>query len=259
MNTKIEKVFEIAKPVEQVWAVFSNPEEIVTCVPGAAVTAKIDDKNYKGEVVTRFGPIKAKYSGEIQILEMDNEAHKMVFKGRGLDSKGKGSADMVMHSSVVEENGKAKVSMSMDVTIVGMLAQFGSRLINDVSQELLNQMVDNLHTKLDGVNVDNTLKTGAMLGTVAKSIFGFGKSKDEEKKEPEVSTEPVVQAEPTPEAPTESVTQAEPTPEKPTEGTPEVQAESNVPAEPEIKINVDPELPKEADTNDLLNQDTDSH
>lgn len=274
MNTKIEKVFEIEKPIEQVWAVFSNPQEIVTCVPGAAVTEKIDDKNYKGEVVTKFGPIKAKYSGEIEILELDNVAHKMVFKGRGLDSKGKGSADMIMHSNITEENGKTKVSLNMDVTIVGMLAQFGSRLINDVSQELLNQMVTNLHTKLDGENVDNSLKTGAMLGTVAKSIFGFGKSKEKEAKPETVAQQEPVATEPTPAEPAavEPVVQTEPVASEPiasvepevpadpiTAAEPTVSAEPVIPSEPEIQIDVDVEIPKEADVNDVLNQDTDSH
>jgi len=172
MNTKIVKEFEIEQPLEKVWAAIANPEEVVTCVPGAAITEKTDEIHYKGEVVTKFGPIKAKYAGDIEILEMDNENHKMVLKGRGLDSKGKGSADMIMHGDAEEVDGKTKVTFSMDITIVGMLAQFGSRLINDVSDQLINQFVDNFKAKLAGEEVDNTMTGGSMLGTVAKSIFG---------------------------------------------------------------------------------------
>lgn len=149
MNTLIEKEFTIDQPIDLVWKSLSDPEDIVVCVPGAAITEKIDDKNYKGEVVTKFGPIKAKYSGDIGIQELDEANYKMVLKGRGLDSKGKGSADMIMNGNLSEVDGTTNVKFSMDITIVGMLAQFGSRLINDVSDQLLNQFVDNFRKKLE--------------------------------------------------------------------------------------------------------------
>lgn len=172
MNTTIIKEFEIDQPIDLVWKSLSNPSEIVTCVPGASITDQIDDKNYKGEAVTKFGPIKAKYNGDIEIVEMDADNKSMILKGKGLDSKGKGSADMIMNGTLTEEGGKTKVNFKMDITIIGKLAQFGSRLINDVSDQLLNQFVDNFKAKLAGEDFSNDLKAGSMIGTVAKSIFG---------------------------------------------------------------------------------------
>lgn len=148
MNTLIEKNFDIEQPIDLVWKSLADPADIVTCVPGAAITEKVDDRNYKGEVVTKFGPIKAKYAGDIEIIELDEANKKMVLKGRGLDSKGKGSADMIMNGTLTETDGTTHVKFSMDITIVGMLAQFGSRLINDVSDQLLNQFVANFKKKL---------------------------------------------------------------------------------------------------------------
>ena len=153
MNTLIKKDFEIAQPIDIVWESLANPEEIVGCVPGASITEKIDDRNYKGQVVTKFGPIKASYAGDIEIIELDKANYKMVLKGRGLDSKGKGSADMIMNGVLKEEGGKTQVNFSMDITIVGKLAQFGSRLINDVSDQLLNQFVKNFANQLETQNV----------------------------------------------------------------------------------------------------------
>ena len=48
MNTLIEKKFDINAPIDLVWKSLANPEEIVGCVPGASITEKIDDRNYKG-------------------------------------------------------------------------------------------------------------------------------------------------------------------------------------------------------------------
>jgi len=165
MNTLITKDFEIAQPIDVVWKSLANPEEIVGCVPGASITEKIDDKNYKGQVVTKFGPIKAAYAGDIEIIELDEANHKMVLKGRGLDSKGKGSADMVMNGILKEEGGKTQVNFSMDITIIGKLAQFGSRLINDVSDQLLNQFVKNFAAQLEAQAPAASVETAAATTT----------------------------------------------------------------------------------------------
>lgn len=149
MNTLITKEFEIAQPIDIVWKSLANPEEIVGCVPGASITEKIDDRNYKGKVVTKFGPIKATYNGDIEIVELDEANHEMVLKGRGLDSKGKGSADMIMNGLLTKDGEKTLVKFSMDITIVGMLAQFGSRLIKDVSEQLLNQFIEKFSDQLE--------------------------------------------------------------------------------------------------------------
>ena len=119
----------------------------------------------------------------------------MVLKGRGLDSKGKGSADMVMNGALSEVDGQTRVDFKMDITIVGTLAQFGSRLINDVSDQLLNQFVASFREKLaaEGASAettatsaeaptaeapaapakqkDNSLNAFALIGTVLKSIL----------------------------------------------------------------------------------------
>lgn len=171
MVANISKEFTMNEPIEKVWANLSNPEEIVTCVPGASLTETIDETHYKGEVTLKFGPVKSAYTGDIEITEMDHDAHKMELVGKGLDSKGKGSAEMKMNGSAEEKDGATHVTFNMEVSITGMLAQFGSRLINDVSNQLLDQFVKSFEAKLAGQEFDNSLKAGSMVGSVIKGVF----------------------------------------------------------------------------------------
>jgi hypothetical protein len=64
----------------------------------------------------------------------------------------------------------------MSISITGMLAQFGSRLISDVSNNVFDQFVNNFQSLLNGKAVDNTLKAGSVMGSVVKGIFGGNKS-----------------------------------------------------------------------------------
>jgi carbon monoxide dehydrogenase subunit G len=172
MTTTINKSFHVEHPIDEVWANLTDPDKIVTCVPGANLTGQVDDNNYKGEVELKFGPVKAKYDGLITFLERDSATKKMSLNGKGTDSKGKGNAEMTMSGQLAEKDGGTDVNVSMEVNISGMLAQFGSRLINDVSNQIFDQFVNNFKSKLSGAEVNNTLNAGSLAGTVIKGLFG---------------------------------------------------------------------------------------
>lgn len=176
MNTTITKSFHVEHSIDKVWANLTTPEKVVLCVPGALLTEKIDDNNFKGEVQLKFGPVKASYGGTITFTERDAEAHKMTLKGTGTDTKGKGGAEMVMNGILAEKDGGTDVNVSMEVGITGMLAQFGSRLINDVSNQVFDQFVNNFKAQLSGKEVDSSLHAGAIAGNMIKGIFGGKKS-----------------------------------------------------------------------------------
>lgn len=168
MKTNIDNSFVVNEPIEKVWASLSDPSQVVNSVPGASLTNQIDDDNFEGAVTLKFGPIKASYQGKISFEERDAENYKMVMKGAGTDTKGKGGADMLMTGQLVTVEGGTEVNVNMEVTVTGMLAQFGSRLINDVSTSVFNKFVENFKKQLAGEDIDNSMSAGSMI----KGIFG---------------------------------------------------------------------------------------
>ncbi|AEW01396.1 hypothetical protein A4D02_05240 [Niastella koreensis] len=176
MNTTITRTFHVEHSIGNVWANLTTPEKVIVCVPGASLTEKIDDNNFKGEVQLKFGPVKASYGGLITFTERDVAAHKMTLKGTGTDTKGKGSAEMLMNGTLAEKDGGTEVNISMELSITGMLAQLGSRLINDVSNQVFDQFVNNFKAQLSGKEVDSSLHAGSIAGSMIKGIFGGKKS-----------------------------------------------------------------------------------
>ncbi len=168
MKATINQSFIVNEPIEKVWASLSDPSQVVNSVPGASLTNQIDDDNFEGAVTLKFGPIKASYKGTITFQERDGENYKMVMKGVGTDTKGKGGADMLMTGQLSMVEGGTEININMEVTVTGMLAQFGSRLINDVSTSVFNKFVENFKKQLAGEDVDNTMSAGSMI----KGIFG---------------------------------------------------------------------------------------
>ncbi|MEM6723848.1 MAG: SRPBCC family protein [Bacteroidota bacterium] len=153
MKANISKVFQVNQKIDKVWEFLSDPSQVVTCVPGASITEKVDEQNYKGKVSMKFGPVAANYNGKIVIEELDATNHKMVLKGKGMDARGQGAADMVMNGILAEKDGGTEVTYNMDVSITGKLAQFGSRLIVDVTNVVVDQFIDSFKSQLEAAPV----------------------------------------------------------------------------------------------------------
>jgi carbon monoxide dehydrogenase subunit G len=172
MTTTINKTFHVDYAIDEVWKNLTDPGKIVVCVPGAHLAEQVDNDTYKGGVELKFGPVKATYDGLITFMERDATAKKMSLKGKGIDSKGKGNAEMTMNAQLTGKDGGTDVNVSMEINISGMLAQFGSRLINDVSNQVFDQFVNNFKSQLSGGEVNNTLNAGSLVGGVIKGVFG---------------------------------------------------------------------------------------
>jgi carbon monoxide dehydrogenase subunit G len=172
MTTSIDKTFIVEHAIEEVWNNLIDPNKIVNCVPGASLTEQVDEDNYKGKVQLKFGPVKAGYDGLITFEQRDATQKKMALKGIGVDEKGKGNAEMAMNGNLTTKGDKeTEVNVTMEISVTGMLAQFGSRLITDVSNSVFDQFVKNFEALLNGEPFDNTLGAGSVVSGMVKGIF----------------------------------------------------------------------------------------
>lgn len=149
MKTQLDKSFEVPQSTELVWEHLIDPEKIMDCVPGVSIDEKVGENHYKGKVGMKFGPMGVKYDADIHYNEIDEVNRKIIITGEGVDSKGNGNAEMMMTIDLTEgAKGGVKLDAIMDVTVNGKIAQFGSRLISTVSNQLFKQFVSNFSKKL---------------------------------------------------------------------------------------------------------------
>ncbi len=166
MQVKMEKTFTVGAPVQDVWAFMTDIEKVSTCIPGAEYAENLGDDKHAVMMTVKVGPIKTSYRGEATIRKMDADAHTIEIEGKGTDTKGKGGATMEMVGTLTSTaDGGTEVSGDSTVTIQGMLAQFGSRMIEDVSNQLFEQFTVSLRGKLGGdAEADDTGTAEALSG-----------------------------------------------------------------------------------------------
>jgi carbon monoxide dehydrogenase subunit G len=149
MAIKIEKTFQVQEPIERVWKFLSDPRKVASCVPGTQVTEAVDDRTYKGLIKVQVGPSVTDYRGEAHIERLDDEKHEIEMVGKGQDVRGKGSASMKMTglARALPDGGTEVVTVS-EVSVVGLLAQLGARMIQEVSNKMFEEFTANLRTQL---------------------------------------------------------------------------------------------------------------
>ena len=102
---KLEQSFEVAAPIDQVWAALNDLERVAPCLPGAAITDHDDDGTYHGTFQVKLGPTTASYRGTIKIESADESTHTATLKARGTDKRGQGGASATIVNSLTEHDG----------------------------------------------------------------------------------------------------------------------------------------------------------
>ena len=151
MKVALSKTFTIRAPISAVWDFMTNVEKVCTCIPGAQYKENIGEDQHSVMLLVKVGPIKSSYRSTVSIRSLDNENYTIEIEGQGTDTKGKGGATMELVGVLSEnENGTTEINGDSTITIQGMLAQFGSRMVEDVSNQLFIQFTNSLAAKLEG-------------------------------------------------------------------------------------------------------------
>ncbi len=152
MPIEIQKSFEIKQTVEEVWDFLTTPERVVECLPAAKLTEKVDDRNFRGEMGIRLGPIGVTFEGIIHFDKLDVENREVSMHGEGKDTRGSGSVKMQMHSKLrPTDDGGTHVEVSQSVSLAGRLASFGrGGIIQNVADFMFGRFTDCMTQKLEG-------------------------------------------------------------------------------------------------------------
>jgi carbon monoxide dehydrogenase subunit G len=150
MAIRIEKTFQVQEPLETVWKFIRDPRKVANCLPGAQITETVDDRTFKGVIKVQVGPSVTDYKGQVNIERLDDQQHEIELVGKGQDIRGKGSASMKMTGKVQSlPDGSTEVASVAEVNVVGLLAQMGARMIQEVSNKMFAEFTSNLRVRLE--------------------------------------------------------------------------------------------------------------
>ncbi len=163
MEVKLDKRYPLDVDSARAWKILSDVPATAGCMPGAAITDKLDDTHYKGNVKVKVGPAAAAFAGDIEVLALDASTMTLQLLGKGAD-RGGSSASMNLTATI--EPGETTTTSVLvghaEVIVNGKFAQFGGRLMVQVSDMLLSQFVDNFRLAAAAL----PMESGATTATV---------------------------------------------------------------------------------------------
>jgi carbon monoxide dehydrogenase subunit G len=144
---KIANEFTVSAPIERAWEVLTDLEQVIPLMPGAQLVGR-DGEDYLGTVKVKVGPVTSEFNGKVHFVEQDRADHRAVIDGRGKESRGTGNAAATVTAQLHEAGDHTRVTVDTDLKVVGKLAQFGSGMLQQVSEKLLGEFVASLEAKL---------------------------------------------------------------------------------------------------------------
>ena len=163
MAIEISKSFMVKASPEAAWNFLTDPVRVARCLPGAAITNQVDERTHAGTITVKVGPVAATYKGTMQFERLDPQARTAEIVASGQDMRGKGGAQLRMTSALVERApGETEVTITSHVNVMGLLAQLGRGMIQDVSDQMFATFVTAARAELERPETSTNPTTGSL-------------------------------------------------------------------------------------------------
>jgi len=140
--------YRIAASRQAVWDALNDPEVLKAAIPGCQSLEKTSDTGFSAKVQAKVGPVKANFSGEVTLSEIDPP------NGYTITGEGKGGAAGFAKGGAkvaLEEDGDATLlKYTVHATVGGKLAQIGSRLIDSTAKKMANDFFGKFSEQVGG-------------------------------------------------------------------------------------------------------------
>jgi len=138
----------IHAPRKKVWDFLTDPNQIGQCVPGVEKIETIEPlKKYRGGVSVGLGSVKARFTGDVDVLELDEPNHaKLKAHGTATGS----AADAISEMSLSDgSDNSTLLQWTADINVSGQLASLVSRLMVPVSQKLAGVFYEEVRRRIE--------------------------------------------------------------------------------------------------------------
>lgn len=139
---KLNGARDIPVPPSELWQLILDQEILKKCIPGCEELSQVDGIDYKIVMLSKVGPIKARFVGKVVIDKTElPERCKLLGEGTGgVAGFVKGSAAMQIEPA----QGGSRLHFDAEVEIGGKIASLGDRLFRGVVERNIEQLFDSL-------------------------------------------------------------------------------------------------------------------
>ncbi len=119
---------------QQAWEALNDPAILKACIPGCDKLESTGENQFAVGMALKIGPVSAKFSGKIQLADLNPPAsYTLSFEGQGgVAGFGKGTASVTL----VPNDTGCELQYTVHAQVGGKIAQLGQRLIDGAAKSL---------------------------------------------------------------------------------------------------------------------------
>ena len=144
----LDSSFSVTAPIDKVWETLMDFETIASAVPGAQILNQLSEDAYQVGMKVKLGPVTLQYKGQLEVVERDAVNHKAVFRGRGQETRGQGTAEGTGSLILTEADGVTTGTVHGELSLSGKAAAMGKSVIASVTEQMMGLFAENLQTVL---------------------------------------------------------------------------------------------------------------
>ena len=138
--------FESRAPRSVVWGFLLNPQDIAPCFPDLQSLDVLSPDSFKAKVKVGVSVVRGSMDFEFKVTDkVPTSSAKLMGTGRGVGS----TVDIQTKFNIEDAGAGTKVSWAADVNVGGIIAGLGSKLLDSTSSKMVEQVIENLKSKLN--------------------------------------------------------------------------------------------------------------
>ena len=133
MAVELEHPFTTAKPIDESYVTILDLQRVISCVEGGSVLEQTIPESARAEIKIKLGAMALTYSGTVEIVEQDPEAHRVVMSVKSKEAGGQGHANADVAFSLSDGGG----TIHTKAQITGTAASMGEGVMQGVLDALI--------------------------------------------------------------------------------------------------------------------------
>lgn len=133
MAVELDHSFTTTKPIDETYVTILDLERVIPCVEGGTVLDTINPTSVKAEIKIKMGAMTMTFTGTVEIVEEDPDAHTVLLTVKSKEAGGQGHANANVAFALTDGGG----TIHTTAQITGKAASMGEGVVTGVLDALI--------------------------------------------------------------------------------------------------------------------------
>src|ERR1700730_4043933 len=125
MAVELDHSFSTTRPIDESYAAVLDLERVIPCVDGGRVIERTAPDSVRAEIKVRLGAMSMTFTGTVEVIEQDADAHRLVLEVKSREAGGQGHANATVEFALQDGGG----TIHTNAQITGKAASMGEGVV----------------------------------------------------------------------------------------------------------------------------------